>query len=76
MSHLSRVARIDVAKEGIAHSLCVKLQGAADAMETGDSAAVDGKLGAFGNEVDAQSGKALTAQQAQDLEGLAALLMV
>ena len=70
------MTKADVTKEGIAHSLCVKLEGAADAFAQGDSAAVDGKLGAYVNEVDAQNGNALTAQQAQDLEGLAALLMV
>ena len=73
---LCGVTKADVTKEGIAHSLCVKLEGAADAFAQGDSAAVDGKLGAYVNEVDAQNGNALTAQQAQDLEGLAALLMV
>ena len=72
---LCRVTRLEVTNEGVAHSLCVKLEGAEDAAARGDSQAADGKLGAFTNEVEAQRGKTLTAQQAQDLEGLAALLL-
>jgi hypothetical protein len=59
---LCRVTQLEVTKLGVAHSLCVKLQ--------------HGAFDAFINEVEAQSGKALTDQQAQDLEGLAGLLIV
>jgi hypothetical protein len=72
---LCRVTGLEVSKEGIAHSLCKKLQNAADAVAAGDLNAADGILGAYINELDAQSGKALSDQQAQDLEGLARLLM-
>jgi hypothetical protein len=59
---LCRVTELDVTKEGVAHSLCVKLE--------------QGDFGAYINEVEAQGGKSLTDQQALDLEGLAQLLMV
>ena len=72
---LCRVTTLEVGKEGLAHSLCAKLQGAADAGAAGDSVAAAGKLGAYINEVEAQGDKSLTAQQAQDLESLAQLLM-
>ncbi|TMC54835.1 MAG: HYR domain-containing protein [Chloroflexi bacterium] len=72
---LCRVTQAEASNEGVAHSLCVKLQGAADAVAAGDPAAADGKLGAYINEVEAQSDKSLTSQQAQDLAGLAQLLM-
>ena len=44
-------------KAGVAESLCVKLQ--------------HGQLGAYANEVDAQSGKSLTEVQAATLKRLA-----
>jgi hypothetical protein len=72
---LCRVTKLAVAKQGIAHSLCVKLEGAAASAARGDVSAMNGKLNAYVNELEAQSGKALTAQQASDLEGLARLLM-
>jgi hypothetical protein len=72
---LCHVTRLEIGKEGIAHSLCVKLEGAADAALRGDTAAVDGKLNAYINEVDAHSGDVLTPQQAADLESLVRLLM-
>ena len=72
---LCRVTRLEVTNGGVAHSLCVKLEGAADAVASGDTAAATGKLGAYVNEVEAQSGKSLTDQEAQDLEGLGQLLM-
>lgn len=58
---LCRVTQLDVTKEGVAHSLCEKLQ--------------HEDFGAYINEVEAQSGKSMTDQQATDLEGLAQLLM-
>jgi len=72
---LCRVTRLEVTNGGVAHSLCVKLEGAADAVAAGDLTSADGKVGAYVNEVDGQSGKSITDQQAQDLEGLAHLLM-
>ena len=72
---LCRVTGLEVSNGGVAHSLCVKLEGARDAAASGDSVSADGKLGAYVNEVEAQSGKALTDQQALHLEGLAQLLM-
>ena len=75
LDSLCRVTTLEVGKVGVAHSLCEKLQGAADAVAAGDSVAADGNVGAYINEVDAQSDKSLTTQQAQDLEGLAQLLM-
>ena len=72
---LCRVSSLEVTNGGVAHSLCVKLEGAADAVSAGDLTSADGKVGAYVNEVDAQSGKSVTDQQAQDLEGLAQLLM-
>src|SRR5207248_804218 len=72
---LCRVTRLEVTNGVVAHSLCVKLEGAADAVASGDTAAATGKLGAYVNEVEAQSGKSLTDQEAQDLEGLGQLLM-
>jgi hypothetical protein len=58
---LCRVTKLDVAEPGVAHSLCAKLQ--------------HGDFGPYINEVEAQSGKSITEQQALDLEGLAQLLM-
>ena len=52
---------------GIAHALIVKLDAAEDAEERGNLSAEAGALGAFANQVNAQSGKALTPKQAQVL---------
>lgn len=52
---------------GIANSLLVKLQGAQAALDSGDTAAACGKLGAFVNEVQAQSGKKIPAADAARL---------
>ena len=49
---------------GTANSLVVKLQGAASALDRGNTEAACGSLGAFLNEVNAQTGKKLTAAQA------------
>ncbi len=59
-----------VTKQGIAHSLCAKL----DAAAGGDGDANHGPLNAYVNEVQAQSGKALTAAQAAVLSRLARAL--
>ncbi len=61
-------------KAGIANSLCAKLDAAAAAAARGQAATKANILGAFDNEVAAQSGKALTAAQAKLLTQLAAAL--
>jgi hypothetical protein len=61
-------------KTGIANSLCVKLQAAAAAGARGQSKVRANDLGAFVDEVRAQSGKALTADRAALLVELAAAL--
>ena len=54
-------------KQGITNSLDVKLQDVADAFNAGDKTTACNKLGSFINEVQAQSGKALTIAQATQL---------
>jgi beta propeller repeat protein len=58
-------------KQGIANSLTAKLGSAQSAIATGDLAAACGLLGAFINEVQAQTGKAITALQANQLIAMA-----
>jgi hypothetical protein len=53
-----------VSKSGIAHSLCVKLEGAKEAAERDNEQAANNKLDAFHHEVDAQSGKAILEEHA------------
>jgi prepilin-type N-terminal cleavage/methylation domain-containing protein len=64
---LRRLVALYVDKHGIAHALIVKLDAAEEAEERGNLAAKAGALGAFANQVSAQSGKALTPKQAQVL---------
>jgi hypothetical protein len=52
---------------GTSHSLIVKLQGAALALDRGNIRAARGHLDAFLNEVNAQKGKKLTIAQADSL---------
>lgn len=52
---------------GVANSLLVKLQGAQAALDSGDTSAACGKLGAFVNEVQAQSGKKIPTIEAAAL---------
>lgn len=61
-------------KPGIAHSLSVKLDAAEAAERRGNLQAKSGALGAFANEVRAQSGKGLTAEHARVLLTLAKTL--
>jgi hypothetical protein len=56
---LCRVIESLVSKSGIAHSLCVKLEGAKEAAERDNERAANNKIDAFHHEVDAQSGKAI-----------------
>jgi len=57
-----------------AHSLTVKLDNAARAWARGDPQATAGMMTAFANEVEAQSGNALTPEAAAALAGLGAIL--
>ena len=54
-------------KPGIANALAAKLNAAEDAEQRHNASARAGQLNAFRNDVKAQSGKALTAQQAHVL---------
>lgn len=63
-----------VSQNGIANSLCVKLENSADARSRGNANASQNQLNAFRNEVAAQSGKALTAAQATVLTVLSMAL--
>lgn len=64
-----------VTKAGVAHSLCVKLDQAERAETRGNAAAKSGALGAYLSEVQAQAGKAISADKAAVLERLALGLM-
>jgi hypothetical protein len=59
---------------GIAISLCAKLDAAAAAEERGTPYAKAGQLHAFANELEAQRGKAFTAEEAEILAGLGGAL--
>ena len=61
-------------KQGIANSLTAKLGSAQSAIARGDLATACGVLGAFINEVQAQTGKAITASQANQLIAMATAL--
>jgi predicted extracellular nuclease len=63
-----------VSNVGIAHSLCAKLRAAAAADARGDEQAKAGSLRAYVNQLEAQSGKSLTAEDAAYLASLAAQL--
>ena len=71
---LCALVRELVANHGIANSLCVKLDAAAAADARGQSKTKANDLRAFDREVGAQSGKALTADQAVLLTELTATL--
>lgn len=60
---------------GVANGLCAKLSAAAAARARGDTGPMDNILDAYTHQVAAQSGKALTAQQADTLTKLAQSLM-
>ena len=61
--------------KGTTNSLQVKLQGAARSLADGDMDAACGKLGAFRNEAQAQSGKKLTPAEADALVAATELVM-
>jgi len=64
-----------VTQKGVANSLCVKLRAAARSEARGNTKARDGSLGAFINEVEAQSGKKVPADKTAILIALAQALM-
>lgn len=63
-----------VNKEGVAHAMCAKLSAAEAAEARGDLQAKKGSLGAYMNQVAAQSGKAVTRRRAATLTTLARTL--
>jgi hypothetical protein len=71
---LCRLTRSYVSKPGIADALCAKLDAAAAADERGDEQAKAGALLAYVSQVEAQTGKSLTAAQAANLIDLASKL--
>ncbi|HVF46557.1 MAG TPA: prepilin-type N-terminal cleavage/methylation domain-containing protein [Pyrinomonadaceae bacterium] len=64
---LCSLTRSYVSNPGIANSMCAKLSTAEAAEERGNQAAKLGALGAYRNQLNAQSGKALTAGRASTL---------
>lgn len=66
-SLLNNLVNQFVTDPGVARSLLAKLEAAQASAARGDINSMDGQLGAFINEVSAQSGKTLTAAQANIL---------
>jgi hypothetical protein len=58
----------------VAHGLCAKLSAAEAKAASGQTKPKDNILGAFASQVDAQTGKAFTAQQASLVKSLAGTL--
>jgi hypothetical protein len=73
-SSLCELTRFHVSKEGVANALCAKLAAAEAADERGNDNAKAGSLGAYVNQLEAQSGKSLTAEAAAQLAAIAATL--
>jgi type II secretory pathway pseudopilin PulG len=71
---LCSLTRYYVSNHGIANSMCAKLSAAGAAEERGDQAAKLGALAAYRNQLNAQSGKALTAGRASTLTTFARAL--
>ncbi len=71
---LSDLVRKFVTKQGIVNSLLAKLDNAQKAEAKGNSNAKSGMIGAFINEVEAQTGKAISAEHAAILISLARAL--
>ena len=67
---LCDLTKLYVNKEGVAEAMCAKLSAAEAAEARGDSEAQKGALGAYVNQVAAQSGKALTRKRATTLTTL------
>lgn len=72
---LCQLTRRYVEHHGIANSLCAKLRAAHAAALRGNTYARAGQLGAYGREVSAQSGKAMTAAEAAELTHYANVLL-
>ena len=69
-SGLCDLTRMYVNKEGVANAMCAKLSAAEAAETRGDYEARNGALGAYLNQVAAQTGKALTRRSATILSNL------
>ncbi len=73
-ARLCELTQEAVSNDGVAHALCAKLEAAAAAEARGNDDAKAGSLGAFVNQLEAQSGKSLTAEAAAYLIALAGQL--
>jgi hypothetical protein len=71
---LCTLTRQHVKNHGVADALCAKLAAAEAAEARGDEEAKRGSLGAYVSQLEAQAGKALTAEAAAHLAALAATL--
>jgi hypothetical protein len=71
---LCSLTRQFVGNDGIAKALCAKLDAAQASIARGDAKSKAGQIGAYVNQVQAQSGKALTPDQAAILTRLAKAL--
>jgi hypothetical protein len=71
---LASLTKTLVAKTGVADGLCDKLDTAAAAEVRGDTATRDGALNAYRNQLDAQTGKSVTAADAALLKSLSSAL--
>ncbi|MDQ0858823.1 beta-L-arabinofuranosidase domain-containing protein [Bacillus sp. V2I10] len=67
---LSRLTEDFVTKKEVAHSLTEKLQSAKESAVKGNNKAMTGQLNAYENQLNAQSGKSITDQQAKILISL------
>jgi hypothetical protein len=67
---LSRLTEDFVTKKEVAHSLTEKLQSAKESASKGNNKAMMGQLNAYENQLNAQSGKSITEQQAKILISL------
>jgi hypothetical protein len=73
-SSLCALTQADVTKAGVANALCAKLDTAADAVARGNTRAAENELAAYRNLLDAQSGKAVSAADADLLKTLSTYL--
>lgn len=74
LGDLCALTRAAVSHQGIANALCAKLDAAAASAARGNENAKRGQLGAYVNQLKAQSGKAVSAADAARLSALAATL--
>ncbi|MHB1241869.1 MAG: ExeM/NucH family extracellular endonuclease [Gaiellaceae bacterium] len=73
-ANLCALTRSYVDKEGVANALCAKLEAAEAAAARGNENAKNGSLGAYANQLAAQSGKSIPADAAAWLAALAGAL--